>query len=56
MRQLAVMAAPGVRESAAQSAPSAGNALRALWDDPDRRIFAMAMALAVLGAVLIAVL
>ncbi len=56
MRQLAVMAARGVRESAAQPASATGNVLRALWGDPDRRIFAMAMALAVLGAVLIAVL
>ena len=56
MQKLAVMAAPGVRDTAGKPASATGNALRAVWGDPDRRIFAMAMAVAVLGAVLIAVL
>ncbi len=56
MQKLAVMAAPGVLEPAAAPVSATGSALRAVWGDPDRRIFAMAMAVALLGAVLIAVL
>lgn len=56
LQKLGVMAAPAVSDTAAQPASATGNALSTVWRDPDRRIFAMAMVVAVLGAVLIAVL
>jgi len=56
MQKLAVMAATGVTDAGAQPASGLGSALRAAWGDPDRRIFAAAMAIAIAGAALIALL
>ena len=54
MQKLAVMAATGVSDAGAQPAAGIGNALRGVWGDPDRRIFAAAMAVAIVGAAVIA--
>jgi serine/threonine-protein kinase len=56
LQNLAAMAAGGVTDAGAQPASGAGNALRAVWGDPDRRVFAAAIVAAVIGAALIALL
>ena len=57
LKRLAVMASTGVRDAAAaESVKSIGNALRHVWGNPDRRIFAAAMAIAIVCAALIALL
>jgi hypothetical protein len=56
LQQLAVMATTGVTDAGAEPASGAGNALRAVWGDPDRRVIAAAVGLAIIGAVVIALL
>ena len=56
LQRLAVMATAGVIDAGAQPASGPGNALRAVWGDPDRRVFAAAIAAALVGAVVIALL
>jgi len=56
LQKLAVMATTGVHDATRQPASGIGSALRAVWADSDRVIFAGAIGVAVVGAVLIAVL
>ena len=56
LQKLAVMATTGVTDAGAQPASGPGNTLRAVWGDTDRRIFAAAVAIAIAGAVAVALL
>ena len=56
LQKLAVMASTGVTDAGAQPAAGFGNAVRAVWGDPDRRVLAIAVAAAIAGAVVIALL
>jgi len=56
LQNLETMAATGVRDAATERAGGLASALRRVWGDPDRRVFALLLVLATAGAVAIALL
>jgi len=56
LKRLAAIASTEAQDAAAQPANSIGNALRHVWGNPDLRIFAAAMVIAIVSAALIALL